>query len=163
MVKTSKKDTSKEEKKESLKLTKKISESILDLMTVDAKVVVIPDEEGSITVDINTSEAGLVIGNRGRTLDAIQTLIAMMVRQKLGEWKRIVVNTSDWREKEKERLEQLALRTAERVKETGRQESLYNLSSSQRRIVHLTLAGQSEVKTESIGEGKDRYLVIKPQ
>jgi len=95
MVKTSKKDTSKEEKKESLKLTKKISESILDLMTVDAKVVVIPDEEGSITVDINTSEAGLVIGNRGRTLDAIQTLIAMMVRQKLGEWKRIVVNTSD--------------------------------------------------------------------
>jgi len=67
------------------------------------------------------------------------------------------------REKEKERLEQLALRTAERVKETGRQESLYNLSSSQRRIVHLTLAGQSEVKTESIGEGKDRYLVIKPQ
>ena len=70
------------------------------------------------------------------------------------------MNVADWREKEQGRLQNLAEITAERVKETGESQSLYNLTSAQRRIVHLELSKNKNVETESLGEGKDRYLIV---
>ena len=96
-------------------------------------------------------------------LNSIQIILGMMYRQKTGEWKRILVNVADWREKEQVRLENLAEVTAQRVIETGEPQSLYNLTSAQRRIVHLTLSENKRIETESLGEGKDRYLIVNPK
>jgi spoIIIJ-associated protein len=105
-------------------------------------------------------EAGLLIGKKGETINAIQIIINQIIRQKKGEWVRIVVNIADFREKEKNRMLDLAAQTAARVRETGNPENLYNLTPSQRRVVHLTLAEENDLHTESLGEGLERYLVV---
>jgi len=146
-----------------LELIKEITEELLKLMGTDAKADFVIDEENdAIVITLETEEeAGLLIGNRGDTLNSIQSIIGMIFRQKTGEWQRIIVNISNWREKQEERLVGLAEQSAQRAKETGEPQSLYNLNAAQRRIVHLTLSKDKEIETESQGEGKERYLVVR--
>jgi spoIIIJ-associated protein len=102
-----------------------------------------------------------LIGKKGDTLLSIQTVLGVLLKQKIGEWKKIVVNVGDYREKEEDYLKNLAATTAERAKTTGNPQNLYNLKAWQRRVVHMALAEDKEISTESEGEGEDRYLVIK--
>ena len=92
-----------------------------------------------------------------------QVILGMIYKRKTGEWQRIVVDVSNWREKEEERLISLATITAQRAKDTGEVQYLYNLTPAQRRVIHLTLSENPGVSTESQGEGKDRYLAITPK
>lgn len=155
----------KKTKKEKLKLIQELANKLLELVGSSAKAVVSEDEENdAFLVDIQTeNEAGLLIGNRGRTLNSIQTALGIIVRRQTGEWERIIVNVADWRERETQRLEELANQVADRAKTTRQPQSLYNLTPSQRRIIHLALADNPEVKTESQGEGKERFLVVSPK
>jgi len=140
-----------------------ISKQLLELMGVDASVSVESvEKEESIYVNIDTEkEVGLLIGTRGETLNAIQAFIGMAYKNKTDQWQRIVVNVADWREKQAEKLTSLALSAAGRAKETGEDQPLYNLSAAERRTVHMALVDDKDVKTESFGEGEDRYLIIK--
>ncbi|OGM10818.1 hypothetical protein A2Z22_02950 [Candidatus Woesebacteria bacterium RBG_16_34_12] len=151
--------------KQNIEIVEKITNELFSLLQIKAKFEVKPDEENdAILLQINTQdEAGLLIGTRGETLNSIQTIIGMIFRKRTGEWKRILVNVADWREKQTDRLTQLATQTAERVKSSQQPQPLYNLTPSQRRVVHLVLASDKEVETESKGEGKERYLIIKPK
>ena len=151
--------------KQNIEIVEKITNELFSLLQIKAKFEVKPDDENdAILLQINTQdEAGLLIGTRGETLNSIQTIIGMIFRKRTGEWKRILVNVADWREKQTDRLTQLATQTAERVKSSQQPQPLYNLTPSQRRVVHLVLASDKEVETESKGEGKERYLIIKPK
>lgn len=152
-------------KKDKTRAVKEMAEKLLSLMGVEVEVEVEEDKENeAVSVDIRADdEAGLLIGNRGKTLNSIQALLGMIYRQKSGEWQRILVNVDDWREKEEDRLSSLAFQAAERAKSTGEEQALYNLTPAQRRVVHLTLAEDEEVQTESKGEGKERYLLVSPK
>ena len=86
-----------------------------------------------------------------------------MLRQKTGEWHTLTVDIEGWRDKQNDKLKQLALQTAEKVKQTGLPQPLYNLTASQRRIIHLELSTQEGIQTESQGEGKERYLLVSPK
>jgi spoIIIJ-associated protein len=113
-------------------------------------------------IDIKETEnAGLLIGKHGETLAAIQSFLGIALRQKLGQEVKVVLNIGDWRQKQEERLFSLAQAAAERAKATGEPQNLYNLKPYQRRLVHLQFADDKEVQTESVGEGEERYLVIK--
>lgn len=153
--------TNKKTKKETI-LAKKVTEKLIKLMDVEAVVKISEDTENdALVAEIETQkEAGLIIGSRGRTLNSLQIILGMIYRKESGNWKRIIVDVSGWRDKEKERLVNLATLTAQRAKETGEPQYLYNLSPSQRRIIHLYLTENLEVKTESQGEGKERFLVV---
>jgi len=146
---------------EKLELSK-IIEKIFELLGIDTAFEVREDKkQEALMVDIQTDEsAGLIIGNRGRNLNAIQTIAGIIFRNKIGDWKRIIVDVGKWREKEENRLKELASKTAERVKETSESQPIYNLSPAQRRIVHLALSEEGDVKTESVGEDEERYLVV---
>ena len=87
----------------------------------------------------------------------------MIVQKKLGEWIRVVVDVGDWREKQEQRVKDLAYQIVEKAIETGQPQPIYNLTPSQRRVVHMALADNKDVLTESEGEGEDRYLVVKPR
>lgn len=142
------------------KTAQEVTEKLLLMMGVDGKVTV-EKTETEIKVLIDAGESsGLLIGNRGRTLQSLQTVISMMVNNGLKEWTRVIIDISSWRQKEEDRLIALANQTAERVLASGRPQSLYNLNPTQRRIVHLTLADRKDIKTESKGEGIDRYLEV---
>lgn len=158
-----KKENDEETKK--IDLVKKTIDKLLKLMGTDAKADVFSSKEDeAIMVNVKTDdEAGLLIGNRGLTLDSIQTILGMIYQKEIGEWQRILVNIADWREKEKERLIALAEQASQRARTTGEPQTLYNLNSSQRRTIHLFLSEDKNVETESVGEGKDRYLVITPK
>lgn len=152
-------------KEDKVLIVKEIAKELLTLMGSKAKAKVSEDKETeSIVVDIETTdETGLLIGSRGDTLNSLQTIIGMIFRKRYGDWQRILVNISDWRERQEERLKELADQSASRAKETNEPQTLYNLSSSERRIVHLTLSEDKEIETKSAGEGRERYLIIKPK
>lgn len=150
-------------KKDQLKKIEKFAVKLLSLMGSQAKVNVSLAEGGQIVVvNLETEEeTGLLIGRQGETLMAIQTILGMMARKDFEEWVRITVNVGDWQEKQEARLKDLATQTAQRAKETGEPQYLYNLMPNQRRIIHLALSEDKELETESQGEGVERFLIVR--
>lgn len=140
---------------------KKLTEELFALLGLEASIDVA--EDGDIyKVDINPKDqAGLVIGHKGETLAAIETFLAMAIKKAKGEWVKIIVNVGDWKEKQEDYLKSIADQAAQRARETGAPQPLYNLTPSQRRTIHLYLGESEDITTESQGEGTDRYLVIK--
>lgn len=147
-----------------IKEVKSSSEELLNFITKDYTLDVSYDKENDCySVLLNSEkEAGLLIGSRGKGLEALQVIISLIVRNKVGEWLNINVDLAGWKQREEERLKDLAGETAKRAILTGEAQALYNLTASQRRIVHLALSEREDVKTESYGEGKDRYLTVLP-
>jgi spoIIIJ-associated protein len=149
--------------KDPVKLTQKFVDELLTLMASKAKATVSFDKDNdTLLVNIDSGdETGLLIGRQGETLLALQSIIGIATKQLLGDWKRVAVDIADWREKQEEHLKNLAEITAQRAIETGEDQPLYNLTPAQRRVVHMALAENEEVTSESVGEGTERYLVIK--
>lgn len=148
---------------ENKKILNELVEKLLDLMGVVAEHSIVYEEENQaflIQID-SEKEIGLLIGVRGETINAVQTFIGMALKLRTGEWHRVIVNVGDWREKQADKLTELALSAAARAKETGDDQPLYNLSAADRRLVHMALVDDKEIETESFGEGEDRYLIIK--
>lgn len=146
---------------------KKLTEELLKLMGIDGSVEVSTspstekDEEDSYYVVVDSEkESGLLIGAHGRTLSAIQSFLTIAMRQKTGEWQRILLDIGDWRQKHEEYLVGLAKQAAERARTTETPQNLYNLTPAQRRIVHMALQEEDGIETESEGEGEGRYLVV---
>jgi spoIIIJ-associated protein len=151
--------------KKEVEALKKIVGELLSLMSTQAKADVSYDKETeSFIVNLDAGEeTGLLIGKKGETLLSLQTVLGLIFKQTVGEWKRIVLNVGDYREKEEDYLKNLATSTAERARETGEPQNLYNLKPWQRRIVHMALAENGDITTESEGEGEDRFLIVKPK
>ena len=141
---------------------KNLTEKLLGLAGVSAQVDVIDLGENSYQVNISTEdETGLLIGFRGENINSIQTVLGMILKGQTGEWYRLLVNVGDYREKQEEKLKELATQSADRAIETKEPQPIYNLNASQRRIVHMFLSERSDVTTESEGVEPERYLVIK--
>jgi spoIIIJ-associated protein len=145
---------------------KTLLEELFKLIGIEVKIEVSEDKSGDeviYQVELDAADsAGLLIGSHGMTLSSIQSFLTIALKQKTGEWVKIVLDIAHWAEKQNERLNELAQQTAERAKQTGEEQKLYNLSASSRRIVHMALR-DSDVVTESVGEGQDRYLVVRPK
>lgn len=146
-----------------VKELQKITDELLVLMATTAKADVSYDKDNECYL-VNVTggdETGLLIGKKGDTLLALQTILGILLKQKTGEWERVTVNVGDYLEKEEEYLKNLAEGAASRAKETKEPQNLYNLKPNQRRIIHMILAEDKEITTESMGEGEERYLVVK--
>jgi len=140
---------------------KETLDTLFDLLTLKLDYDINTDDEG-VSVNITTPDvSGLLIGSRGDTLRALQYIVSITLKNQTGEWQRVLLNVSDWREKEKERLTQLAETTASRVIETGEDVPLFNLTPDQRRIIHLIFKEREDVESVSEGEGSERHLIVK--
>lgn len=140
-----------------------IVEDLLHRLEIAGSVDVTTDETEAFRVRIETEETGLLIGHHGKTLESFQLVLGIIISKKLGRWVKAYVNVGDYREKREETLMHMAQRAAERALALGRPVELSRLSPSERRIIHLTLSGDERVMTESIGEGDDRVLLVKPK
>lgn len=140
-----------------------ILENILGLMALEGsfEVVEAPDE---VTVSIEASDAGRLIGYSGETLDALQLLVNQIVGRQAGEgeYKRVVVDVAGWRKNKEGDLERRARVWVDEVKESGREIELDPMPAWQRRIVHMVVSDVEGVESESMGEGRDRHLVLRP-
>ena len=119
------------------------------------------ESEGPL-FDIEGEDSGLLIGRRGETLGALQLLVRILVGRKLGTNVNLTVDVEGYDERRRQSLSNLANRVASRVIKTGRSIELEPMSAKERRIVHLSLANQEGIHTESSGDGKDRRVVIEP-
>lgn len=142
----------------------KTIEQIITLMGVEATASLEVDETNVLNIQINGQELGLIIGYHGETLSALQTIIGLIVNKDQPDQDdkryKIVVNVGDYRQRQKESLEALARRTAERVRFTKKAITLPPMSSYDRRIVHLALEHETDLVSYSEGEGRSRRLVV---
>lgn len=140
-------------KKEVEELIKKI---------IDQYEIEVKEEEGRYLVLVKTEEAASLIGRYGETIRAIQKIIEVILYKKFQSPTQILVNVNDYREKQKEKLEELARRIAEEVKKEKKQASLGKLFSFERKIIHEFIAkNYPDLESYSEGEGKERKLIIK--
>jgi len=140
-----------------------IAEDLLGKLEIVGSVTVTTDETGAFRVGIETEETGLLIGHHGKTLESLQLILGILVSKSLGRWVKAYVNVGDYREKREETLMHMAQRAADRALALGRPVELARLTPSERRIIHLTLSGDERIETESVGEGDDRTLLVKPK
>ncbi len=139
-----------------------VLQRIVDTITADAKISVEQNAE-RLRFNVNGGNAGILIGKRGQTLEAIQTIIEKVVNKRNQNRIRVLVDIEGYLETRKENLENMALRLAEKSKKIGKPISLGQMNAYDRRIVHIALKDFPEVLTRSRGEGRLRKLVIFPK
>ncbi len=138
-------------------------QAILAAFGIEATIDEYEGDEGEIILDIVGGELAILIGRHGRTLDALQTLVAASTSRQIGRRFPVVVDVEGYRGRRREKLEDIARRTAERVGRQGRAVKLRPMTSYERRIVHMALRDDRKVVTASEGDEPFRSVVVSPK
>ena len=147
-----------------LALSREVLRRIVDAITADATITA-EEANGRIVLNVTGGNAGALIGKKGQTLEAIQSLVDKIVNKhhRNQDRIRVRVDVEGYLATRKLNLEKLAQRLADKSKKIRKPISLGQMNGYDRRIVHLALKDDPEVKTKSRGEGYMRKLVIFPQ
>lgn len=137
-------------------------EGLLKHMGIRAQVTVRTGTE-PITLDISGRDLGALIGWRGETLRALQSVTNVMVGRHLAEGERIIVDVERYRQRREHTVREIALRAARQVKMTGDAITLDAMQPFERRAIHLALEGDPDVMSGSIGEEPERRVVVGPR
>lgn len=139
-------------------------ENLLEKMGFSGTVTITESgEDDSVICNITTgADSHFLIGQHGVNLQAIQHLSRLMVRKQIPDKIRFVLDVNDYRQQKNQTIIQQALQAAEEAVTHGRSVSMKPMSTYERRIAHMELSKDSRVSTESVGEGEERKIVIKP-
>ncbi|MBM4418375.1 MAG: KH domain-containing protein [Chloroflexi bacterium] len=135
---------------------------LLDLLGLDTDVAV-RRPNGTVTLEVQGEDLGLLIGRRGDTLAALQFLLNLIMAKRQKRWLRVNVDVEGYRARREATLSSLARRIAQRVHESGQPVALEAMPAAERRIIHVALAENPHVSTGSVGEGENRKVVITPR
>lgn len=144
------------------KIIKETVNELLRIMNFEGKVIIDNSDEGNILVSIQTEEAGFLIGQAGVSLDALQYITRMLVNKKTEQPIQFLLDVNDYRKHRIELLRTLAKNIAKQALLEKITVTLQPMSAYERRIIHLTLAEHPQISTESIGQGLERKIVVKP-
>ena len=142
------------------KIIEEETKNLIDKIGIDAQMRV-EEAEDTFTVHLDCPENALLIGKHGNTLSSLELVLSLIVAQRSGEYKRILVEVAGYRQEREEYLRDLAGRLHDEVIETGEEKTVRGLKPWERRVVHMHLGEIGDVVTESEGEERDRVLVIK--
>ena len=117
-------------------------------------------EDGAIYLLLSGPGMGVLIGRRGETLNALQYVVSLYTNKGEGDYRRIILDTENYRVKRETALKRLAERKAAQVLETGRSISMEPMTAQERRILHAQIQTMDGVTTHSEGEEPNRYVVI---
>lgn len=113
---------------------------------------------------LGEESAGLLIGREGQTINALQYLVSRIVaKQRPDEQIKIQLDAGQYRERQDDKLRQMALYLADKARQLGRAQSTKPLSSYHRRVVHLALQSDAGISTRSKGEGPLKRVLIMPR
>lgn len=121
------------------------------------------EESGGPLIDIDGTDSGLLIGRRGETLRAFQLLVNLIVNNKRDTGVRVSLDVEQYRARRDIALKELARKVAQRVATYGRSVTLEPMTPAERRVVHVALADDRRVSTESTGYGSNRRVTIAKQ
>lgn len=116
--------------------------------------------EENIVVQLEGGDRDLMLQDRAELLEALQYLANRIFAARLGAGQRIVVDCDGFRRRKDEELRQIAARAAEKVKRTGERQELGLMNPYERRVIHLAVAEDSEVKSSSQGDGYMKRVTI---
>lgn len=135
----------------------------LESMDIDHNIKSIREGREKIYVDLHSSEEGIMIGKLGSTINSLQHLINLIYNSKEQvSKKRIILNVGKYRKNREEILKNVALRYAEKVKETKKEVILEPLCPEERKVIYMTLDNDDKIRTFSKGIGEYRSVVISP-
>lgn len=139
-----------------------ILDNILGLLLLEGSYEAAEGDDGFV-VSIETKDAGRLIGARGESLEGLQLIVNQIMSRKMGEegFKRVILDVGGWRKQKEEELKSKAKELGKQVLETGKEIELEPMSPWQRRIIHLVISEMDGLSSASVGEGRDRHVVIK--
>ena len=121
-------------------------------------------DEQTLTITLTMEDPKTLIGERGQTLFEIQHLLRTMLRKKLQQDPpHVFLDINDYRKSKEEYLRDAARQAADEAVLLSKPRELGAMSAADRRIVHMELAQRQDVTSESVGEGEERRVVIKPR
>lgn len=133
---------------------------ILDSMELGDVNVVFDETDDGISFDLIGDGLGIIIGHRGETLDAIQYLVSLVANKGEEKYRRITIDTGDYRKKRESTLTSLARRIAQNAVKTRRSTTLEPMNPYERRIIHTAVQEISGASSWSVGEDPNRRVVI---
>ncbi len=145
-----------------LSTAKETLENILERIPADSTVYA-EHIDGKIALNIAGDKSGLLIGRRGKTLDALQFIVNRVVNKTLEKKIRVVVDSENYRQRRRESLTQMALKIGDKAKRIMKPISTNPMNPHDRRIVHLALKEDETLDTRSRGEGLLKKVVIIPK
>ena len=146
-----------------------VLDNLLGMLLLEGSYEVEEKEEGFV-VSIDTKDAGRLIGVRGESLEGLQLIVSQIMsrsnssssKAKDTEFKRVILDVAGWRKQKEEEVRSHAQELGKQVLESGKELALEPMSAWQRRVVHMVISELSGLSSESVGEGRDRHIVIKP-
>ncbi len=145
-----------------LSLGNEVLQKMVDLVTTDASIKA-RMADGKILYEVTGGNAAVLIGKRGQTLEAMQYLVEKIINKQNQKRIRVEVDVEGYLQNRRERLEKLALRFSAKAKKTGRPLTAGQFNAHDRRIIHIALKEDRDVRTHSVGEGYYRKLKIYPK
>ncbi|MGL4772126.1 MAG: RNA-binding cell elongation regulator Jag/EloR [Clostridium sp.] len=147
-------------KRDYIEEAKKFLRDVLNSMDIKAEIR-IKEEKDIVNINLTGPKMGLIIGYRGETLDSLQYLVSLVVNKgHETAYKRVVLDTENYRIKREETLKRVALKTAYKVRKNGRQFKLEPMNPYERRIIHAALQDDTSIVTFSEGEEPFRRVVV---
>lgn len=125
---------------------------------INAKV-----NNGVVEMDIICDDYGIIIGRRGETLEALQYLTSLAIKNTTSKYARVSINVGDYRAKREETLRNLAIKNANYVARSGRRYGFEPMNPYERRIIHTAVQEVEGVVSRSVGNGTDRRVLIEPE
>ncbi|MDD2388703.1 MAG: Jag N-terminal domain-containing protein [Desulfobacterales bacterium] len=145
----------------SVELGVRILERIVGLITEGA-VVTVDQSPERILFNVEGGNSAILIGKRGQTLEALQYIVEKVVNKHSMEKRRVQIDVEGYLEAKRDRLQKLAERLSIKVKLSGKPVTAGQMNSHDRRIIHLALKEDTDVRTQSVGDGLYRKLMIFP-
>ncbi len=146
-----------------ISVAKEALENILALIPMEGTVVHAAKKDGAINLNIEGDKSGLLIGRKGRTLDALQFIVNKIVNKSLEKRARVLIDSENYRQRRKDFLVQMALRMGDKAKRIQKPVTTNLLNPHDRRIVHLALRDDDELSTKGRGDGILKKVVILPR
>jgi spoIIIJ-associated protein len=141
---------------------KEAVQRMVDFLTSDT-VLTVDVSSQRLIFKVEGGNSGLLIGKRGQTLEAIQYLAEKIVNKQVEERVRVLVDVEGYLDTRRANLEKLATSMAEKAQKTQKPVTIGQMNAYDRRTVHVHLKSNTEVRTQSVGEGYYRKLIIFPK
>jgi spoIIIJ-associated protein len=151
-----------EPQEDDVNFAKRTLEEILALIPVEATIAATRGE-GRINLRIQGDRSGLLIGRKGKTLDALQFLVNKIVSKALDKKIDVVIDSENYRRRREDSLAQLALKMGDKAKRIKKPVTTNPMNPHDRRLVHLALKDDEQLETRSRGEGLLKRVVIIPK
>ncbi|MFZ5982170.1 MAG: protein jag [Patescibacteria group bacterium] len=155
-----------QEKSEKIEdIIKSVAQELLDKMGFGGEVEVtreMEQEEERLVCNISTPDSNFLIGQHGVNLDALEHTVRSLVRKKTEERVKFILDINSYRREKNNSVIRLAREMANEAVSEKRAVVLRPMTPYERRLIHMELANNSQIETESVGEGENRKVIIKP-